>query len=171
MVSCLVYPRLLDRNDTFQIASLFRYDLIRWYSPVYHTNVILEQYNEIVISPTVTELISHEIYSPNILKSAGNDIFKYLPSILELLLKLLYYVYEGRNAIYRRRSFTHYAVHAIKGYSVLNCTSKNSGIILSNFKIDHSLQQFPPIDDTLIHSLACPIDSTALTDRRPEDLY
>ena len=31
------------------------------------------------------------------------------------------------------------------------------------------MQQFPPIDDSLIHSLACPIDSTALKDRRPED--
>ena len=90
---CLVYPKLLDRNNTVQIASLFRYDLSRWYSPVYHTNVMLEQYNKVVISPTVTELISYEIYSPNILKSAGNDIFYYLPPILELFLKLLYNIF------------------------------------------------------------------------------
>ena len=54
---------------------------------------MLEQYNKVVISPTVTELISYEIYSPNILKSAGNDIFYYLPPILELFLKLLYNIF------------------------------------------------------------------------------
>lgn len=68
---CLIHPQIVDEFKKIQNSQSFQYDLSMWYSPVYHTATMLEQYNQVVKIPTIFELKCYRIYPPRIYKPAG----------------------------------------------------------------------------------------------------
>ena len=68
---CLIYPKIDEAFKNIQQSPRFQYDLSFWYSPVYHTSTMIEQYNHVVNIPTIIEMKCHRIYPPKIFKPAG----------------------------------------------------------------------------------------------------